>query len=117
MTYSPSSDRRTAANRRMSTMRQSCGGGEDGQHQRPPHCRSTYIGAAVVVAAVAPPQGWEPIHHNPRTLIVLCYQCQRGVVNETNQMRRSGWQELSVGSRRVYRCGRCSGIDPVEADR
>ena len=55
MNYSPSSDRRTAANRRVSTMRQWCGGEGDGQQQRPPHCRSTYIGAAVVDAAVAPP--------------------------------------------------------------
>jgi hypothetical protein len=52
--------------------------------------------------------GWELIHHNPRTLIVTCSDCQRGVVNETNQMRRAKWEELQLGRHRLYRCGRCS---------
>ena len=63
------------------------------------------------VATIAPIRsatGWEPIHHNPRTLIVVCFECQRGVVNETNQMRGVGWQESRFGSRRIYRCGPCS---------
>jgi hypothetical protein len=53
---------------------------------------------------------WEPIHHNRRTLIVVCYQCQRGVVNETNQMRRAHWEELTVGRHRIFRCGHHSEV-------
>lgn len=49
--------------------------------------------------------GWELIHHNPRTLIVVCSECDRSIVNETNAMRRAHWQELSVGRHRIFRCG------------
>jgi hypothetical protein len=53
---------------------------------------------------------WQPIHHNPRTLIVECAECNRSVVNETNQMRRAHWEELTVGRHRIFRCGHCSEV-------
>lgn len=65
------------------------------------------------VAAIAPVRsatGWELVNHNPRTLLVSCFECHRSIVNETNQMRRSGWMELRVGRNWLYRCGRCSGV-------
>lgn len=51
---------------------------------------------------------WQPITHNPRTLIVTCSGCHRGIVNETNAMRRQGWRERSVGRHRAYLCGECA---------
>lgn len=52
--------------------------------------------------------GWQAVAHSPRTLMVACVECRRGVVNESNQMRRAGWQELRFGRSWVYRCGRCA---------
>jgi hypothetical protein len=54
--------------------------------------------------------GWQPITHNPRTLIVTCSECRVGMVNETNLMRRHGWRESSVGRHRRYLCGDCAAV-------
>jgi len=51
---------------------------------------------------------WQPLTRRPRTLIVVCHQCKRGVVNEWNQLHRARWQELGVGRPGLYRCGRCA---------
>jgi hypothetical protein len=53
---------------------------------------------------------WQPISHNPRTIIVTCSECQVGTVNETNAMHRAGWQESSVGRHRRYLCADCAEV-------
>jgi len=58
---------------------------------------------------------WRPVTRSPRTLIVVCHECRRSVVNEWNQMRRAHWQELGVGRHRLYRCGRCAASTQGDA--
>jgi hypothetical protein len=50
---------------------------------------------------------WRPIT-NPRIVRLSCCGCGGGAINESNRLRREGWQE-TVGTPRRYRCGGCSG--------
>lgn len=84
--------------------------GAAGQRYRGLSPTGREVPGVATLAPIRSATGWELIHHNPRTLIVVCIQCQRGVVNETNQMRRAGWQESTFSSRRIYRCGDCSKV-------
>jgi hypothetical protein len=52
---------------------------------------------------------WEPARRQRGTPIVACERCPR-VSIEPSSLRRDGWQQLAIGTRRVYRCGRCSEV-------
>lgn len=50
---------------------------------------------------------WFLILHPPRRLWVTCSACGFSAINETNLLRRNGWQETATTPRR-YRCGECA---------
>lgn len=56
---------------------------------------------------------WRPIKRPPRVRSFSCSVCGRMTINETNILRREGWQETANPPHR-YRCGDCS---PVETTR
>lgn len=51
---------------------------------------------------------WQPIVHGARTPIVSCWRCRASIINETNAMRRAGWQQARWGRGLVFRCGKCA---------
>ena len=51
---------------------------------------------------------WEPARRHPAMRIVACEQCPR--VSIEPSLRRGGWQQLAIGTHRIYRCGRCSEV-------
>jgi hypothetical protein len=51
---------------------------------------------------------WQPVTHGGRTPLVVCWRCHARILNETNGMRRAGWQEVRWGRGFVFRCGQCT---------
>ena len=50
---------------------------------------------------------WRPVVTGGRVPFVVCLVCRARELNETNRLRRAGWQE-TTGGRRVFRCGACA---------
>jgi hypothetical protein len=57
---------------------------------------------------------WQPLTHPPRRLLIGCWECHAFEVNESNRLRRLGWQESSRAPR-LYRCGDCASLDQPPA--
>ncbi len=55
---------------------------------------------------MTPSDDWQPFAHSPRHPLVTCAICGDRLVNESNILRRHGWQETTSTPRR-YPCGPC----------
>jgi hypothetical protein len=60
---------------------------------------------------------WAPVVHGARTPIVVCVWCHARILNETNGMRRAGWQQVRWGRSWVFACHRCSAPAGRGSDR
>jgi hypothetical protein len=50
---------------------------------------------------------WHAVAAGGRTPLLVCVLCHAREVNETNRLRRGGWQE-TAGGPRLFRCGTCA---------
>ena len=53
---------------------------------------------------------WRDVQIGGSRSLLACISCDATAVNETNALRRNGWQETFEAPRR-FRCGRCAASD------
>jgi hypothetical protein len=71
---------------------------------------------------------WRLVSHPGPKPLVVCWRCEARILNETNAMRRQGWEQVRWGRSWVFRCHTCSaregrgsdgpsfdGVDPAPA--
>lgn len=73
----------------------------------PPNERADLSAGPIANAVHDSTTTWYALLHPPRHLWVKCSSCAFSAINETNLLRRSGWQETATTPRK-YRCGECA---------
>jgi len=51
---------------------------------------------------------WAPVSHAGPKPLVTCWRCKARILNETNAMRRAGWEQVRWGRSWVFRCRDCA---------
>ena len=54
------------------------------------------------------PLTWQTVRRGGRTPMLVCVTCHARCVNETNALRRAGWQEARTSHGLRFRCGDCA---------